>query len=91
VTGSGRRWPAALVAALLAASPRVAEACAVCFASRDAETQAALIYGTVLLSVLPLLLVGGIALFLRRRARQLAVEEAARALPAAPSRARIAS
>jgi uncharacterized iron-regulated membrane protein len=43
---------------------------------RDDDTQRAFLLGTLLLSSLPLALIGGLILWLRRRARELAAREA---------------
>jgi hypothetical protein len=63
--------PALLAAAalVLPALPRAAEACAVCMSGRDDDTQRAFLFGTLLLSSLPFVLIGGLALWIRRRAR----------------------
>jgi hypothetical protein len=59
----------------------------VCTAGRDDETAAAFFGTTILLSLLPLAFVGGLILWLRRRARALEAERRAREAPA-PVRAR---
>ena len=56
--------------ALVLALPGVSEACAVCFSGRE-ETRLAFIGTTVLLTLMPMLLVGGAVYFLRRRYREL--------------------
>lgn len=66
---------APLLAFGLAWAPRAAEACAVCMGGREDENRAAFIGTTVFLSVLPLALIAGIALWLRKRIREV---EAAR-------------
>jgi hypothetical protein len=63
---------AATAIAVLAIAPEAAYACSVCSAGRDDETRAAFIGTTVLLSVLPLALIGGMAWWVRRRSRALA-------------------
>jgi hypothetical protein len=68
---------AALAAALVCALPRAAEACAVCLSGREDDNQRAFLAGTILLSTLPLALIGGIAWWVRRRAREIAEREAA--------------
>lgn len=55
----------------LLAAPEAAEACAVCSAAQDDSVREAFLVTTVFLSVLPLLLVGGFAWWLRRRIREL--------------------
>jgi len=69
-----------LVASAILASPRLALACSVCV-DPDAANRTAFIVTTVLLSVLPLLMVGGVVAWLWRRAAQLRVETA---LPIGP-------
>ena len=64
----------AVLAALLASAPRVAEACAVCMGARDEQTRTAFLLTTALLSVLPLSLIGGVIWYLRRRLRELEAE-----------------
>jgi hypothetical protein len=66
----GRRaGPRAAGAALIALglAPRLASACAVCFSGRD-ETRAAFLLTSILLSALPLLMIGSLVWWLRRRA-----------------------
>lgn len=75
-TAARTALPAALLAALLALAPRAAWACSVCSAGRDDETRVAFLVTTGLLTVLPLAMVGGLAWWLWRRARELAAEEA---------------
>ena len=59
---------------LLAAFPDVAHACPVCF-DRDDEARIAFLATTGLLTLLPLGLVVGTGMWLRRRAREIAEEE----------------
>jgi len=73
---------AALVALALAL-PRAVEACAVCMSGRADDTQRAFLLGTLLLSALPFALIGGLVLWIHRRARELAAREALRAGEAA--------
>ncbi len=68
--GSLRALRACLVCASAVAAPRLSLACSVCTAGREDETQAAFRLTTLLLSVLPLAMFGGFALWLWRRARQ---------------------
>jgi hypothetical protein len=65
------RNAAALAAFLAPALPRAAEACAVCMSGRADDTQRAFLLGTLLLSSLPFFLIGGLILWIRRRAREL--------------------
>ena len=62
------------LAALIVAAPAIAQACAVCV-DPEAENRTAFIITTVLLSALPLLLVGGMIAWLWRRSVQLRAEE----------------
>lgn len=64
-------------AALLALAPRAAEACAVCFSGRTDETRIAFIASTAAMTLLPLGLVGGGVLWLRRRLRADELEQEA--------------
>jgi ABC-type spermidine/putrescine transport system permease subunit II len=64
----------ALVAAISTAVllvPQLAAACAVCFTGRADETRIAFLVTTGLLSALPILLIGSLVWWLRRRARQI--------------------
>lgn len=71
---------AGLALALLLATPEVAQACAVCFSGKDDETRVAFIITSVLLTFLPILLVGGVVAWIVRRVRQLERAEAAQAV-----------
>jgi hypothetical protein len=51
--------------------PQMAAACAVCFTGRADETRIAFIATTGLLSALPILLIGSLVWWLRRRAHQI--------------------
>ena len=62
---------AALAVVLLAGLPRAAHACPVCFGG-DADNRAEFIGTTLFLTLLPLLMIGGLALFLWRRTLRLA-------------------
>jgi hypothetical protein len=68
------RRVAATLGALVVCSPGLARACAVCGGGANDQTQAGFLAGTLLLSILPLALIGGIALWIRRRARLMAEE-----------------
>ncbi len=70
--------------ALALTLPRAAQACAVCI-GRDANTQRAFLVGTLLLSALPFFLIGGLAWWIRRRARIVAAERELRLAEAARS------
>jgi hypothetical protein len=69
--------PAWLATLLLVASPTAALACPLCIAAQDEAVQVAYIFATGFMTFLPFALVGGLIYWLRRRARQLALEEAA--------------
>jgi hypothetical protein len=66
----------ALVASVIVAGPKMALACAVCFSGRDDETQLAFRIATGGMTLLPFVLVGGLLLWLRKRFRAIADEEA---------------
>ena len=73
---------------VLLALPRLAEACAGCIARGDDESRAAFVGTTVLLTFLPLIVVGGAVWWLLRRARELdPIQPAEESVPeAAPVR-----
>ena len=77
VHGSAAPVVAVAALALLAAFPDVAHACPVCF-DRDDEARIAFLATTGLLTLLPLGLVVGAGMWLRRRAREVAEKEAGR-------------
>ena len=62
---------AAVFTVALLVAPRIANACAVCFSGRADETRVAFLATTGFLSALPLLLIGSLVWWLRRRARQI--------------------
>lgn len=64
-----RIWIPVLALALSAALPELAHACPVCFEASD-ENRRAFVATTVLLSLLPLGMVTGAGLWLRRRVRR---------------------
>lgn len=64
-----RGWTVALALLLVAALPDVALACPVCFDARD-ENRQAFLATTAFLSLLPLGMVAGAGLWLRKRARE---------------------
>jgi hypothetical protein len=68
--GSLRALRACVICWIAVAAPRVALACSVCTAGREDETQSAFRLSTLFLSVLPLAMFGGFALWIWRRARQ---------------------
>ncbi len=79
--------------ALVALAPLEAAACPSCIAAQDQDVQIAYMAGTAFMSVLPLALIAGLVFWLRRRARQLALEEAAGVirLPIPDARAKTAA
>ena len=81
-------WSAAPVAALLAAAPGTARACAVCMGGAGDRAETGFLLGSLFLSALPLVLVGAIVLWIRRRARLLTAEAASGSLrsPETPAR-----
>ena len=64
----------ASVVALLLLVPEAAHACPVCFDASD-ENRQAFLATTVFLSLLPLGMVGGVGLWMRRRVNQLGASE----------------
>ena len=62
---------APLITALIVWAPQAALACAVCSSGKEEANRVAFILTTAILSVLPLLMVGGLVWWLRRRARDL--------------------
>ena len=65
-----RRWVSALVLLLIVGAPTLGHACAVCFEAND-KNRAAFFATTIFLSLLPLGMIGGAYLWLRRRALEL--------------------
>jgi len=65
-----RAWILPLALLALVALPDVAYGCAVCFDPRE-ENRFAFLATTVFLSLVPLGMVGGVGMWLRRRAREL--------------------
>jgi hypothetical protein len=66
------RW---LITTALLLLPSVSHACAVCFSATD-QNRMAFIETTVLMSLLPLGMIGGVVYYYRRKSRQMAEEEA---------------
>jgi hypothetical protein len=62
---------ALLISTVLVLVPRLAAACAVCFAGRSDEARVAFVATSGLLTVLPLLMIGSLVWWLFRRARQI--------------------
>lgn len=65
---------AALIAAMVLASPIVAQACAVCSAGKDEENAAAFLLSTLFMSLTPLLAIGTLVYVLYRRIQKLEAE-----------------
>jgi hypothetical protein len=65
-----RTWIPVLALALLAVFPDVAHACAVCFDSSD-ENRQAFLATTAFLSLLPLGMVAGAGLWVRKRSKEI--------------------
>jgi len=61
----------ALISTAALLLPRLAAACSVCFTGRADETRIAFLATTGFLSALPILLIGSLVWWLRRRARQI--------------------
>ena len=59
--------PAIIVVYLILVAPRLAEACAVCSAGREDQTRTAFIIGTAFLTALPMVLVGGMVWWIRKK------------------------
>ena len=76
------RYLAPLTLGLLVAAPRLAAACSVCSAGRDEENRIAFIITTAFMSLLPLLLIGGLVFWLWGRFR--ALDEQQNVSPPAP-------
>jgi hypothetical protein len=64
-----RRLAAGTVVAIAVAAPRASQACYVCMSGRDDDSGRAFMLGSVLLSLLPFALFGGIGVFVWRRVR----------------------
>jgi hypothetical protein len=65
----------AMVATAMLLVPNLATACSVCFTGRADETRVAFIVTTGLMTALPLLLIGSVIWWLRRRAQQIDDEQ----------------
>ncbi len=72
--GFRARALAAVLLGLACLAPRAAEACAVCVSSRDDGSQLGFMLGTLIMTPMPFLVVGGVIFFLRRRYRNAAPE-----------------
>jgi len=67
-----KTWLALLAAIVLLALPETGHACSVCFSGRSDESRAAFLLTTLFMTGTPLALIAGAALWLRRRANQIA-------------------
>jgi len=67
---TSRRWIPVLVLLALVALPGVAHACPVCFDPRD-QNRAAFVTTALALTFLPLGMVGGVGMWLRKRLHRL--------------------
>jgi hypothetical protein len=63
-------WVPVVTVGLMAVLPDVAHACPVCFDPRE-ENRIAFLATTVFMSLVPLGMVGGLGMWLRKRAREL--------------------
>ena len=68
------RLPASSLSALIVLRPKLAFACAVCVGNNE-DTRVAFIATTALLTFLPLVLIGSVIWYLRRRALQIAASQ----------------
>lgn len=75
----GHGFAAVGLALAIVLAARASSACAVCTGGANDQTQAGFLLGTLLLSTLPLVLIGALALWIRHRARRLAAEQASEA------------
>ena len=91
MTARLRTVAAVLGAAAIAATPRLAAACAVCQGGVGGGTSRAFAIGSLLLSVVPLAVIGTAVLYLRRRARALEIEANALRIEQPPSGVRRSS
>ncbi len=75
---------AAVISAAIALAPQLAIACAVCFTGRTEETRIAFLATTGFMTAFPILLIGSVVWWLRRRAQQLRDEHEAPKIVDAP-------
>ena len=71
-----QRFLPLLALLLLAFTPELASACAVCSAGRDEENRFAFLIMTIFMSLTPLALIGGLVYWIRRRYLALEAHEA---------------
>jgi hypothetical protein len=57
---------------LILTGPSLVEACAVCSAGREDESRTAFIIGTAFMTALPMILVGGLVWWIRKKTREAA-------------------
>ncbi len=70
-----RRWFALAAATGVILLPAAAQACAVCFSGNGEENRAAFLFTTVFLTALPLVMIGGVVWWFRRRFVQIEREQ----------------
>jgi hypothetical protein len=75
-----RSYLAKVAFLVIVGAPEIAAACSVCFTGRSDGTRVAFIATTAGMTALPLLLIGGLVWWLRRRALQIQDSERAAAL-----------
>ncbi len=80
----GRRLWAPVFALAVVAWPRWADACSVCMSGREDENQLAFLLTTAFLSIAPLAMIGGIALYIRSLIRRAQNERPAERAAAEP-------
>ncbi len=78
-TASAANAAALAIGTALMLAPGLASACAVCFTGRSDETREAFIGATAFMTFLPMLVIGGVVWWLRRRVLAIQSEELARA------------
>ena len=79
-----KSYIARITALAILLAPEIAAACSVCFSGRSDETRVAFIATTALLTALPLLLIGTLVWWLRRRAIQIQQSERVATLERSP-------
>ncbi|MFP8879760.1 MAG: hypothetical protein AAEJ52_11355 [Myxococcota bacterium] len=72
-----RAWVPVVPLAVIPLLPGLARACAVCFSGRSDETREAFIATTAFMTFLPILLIGGVVWWFRRRVLAMRAEERA--------------
>jgi hypothetical protein len=74
---SANRYALRVLALGLGSLPGVALACPLCLAAKDEAVQMAFLLTTVLLSALPVIMIGGLIIWIAKRSRDLDREERA--------------